>query len=185
MDSWIMKKRLLLCSILSLIFAPDLLAQDIKANEWGAITNNIQMSIRIKTNGDIIKTNQPTSFFLCIKNVSTNETLRIHEWASEMTDAGDLFHIIAPSGRDVSPKPAIAPHGSGRFVPIGPCQTHVREFDANYVCKFNELGTYTIVAKEDLGDASHPCWVISNKLLVSVVAGEWKEKTTNALPAGL
>jgi hypothetical protein len=55
-----------------------------KSNVWGAMTNNAQLSIRLKGDRKELKVNQAFSLLVGIKNLSTNQTLILSQGPGEM-----------------------------------------------------------------------------------------------------
>jgi hypothetical protein len=58
-------------------------------------------------------------------------------------------------------------------------ETREFEFNLSHLCKFDELGTYRIVAEKMLMSGSHEV-VVSNPFYLTVVAGQWKDTATNS-----
>lgn len=180
----IMKDNILSVVLLAGLAGRHILADEVRTNEWGSVNCNAQMAIGLKGNMKEVKTNQPFRLFVRIKNISSNETFHLyHRLGGDRLDPGLAFVVISPSGKDVSLIPEIVARGSGANVSVTPNQTHEFEFNLSHLCKFDEVGMYKIIAKENIGTAGNqPCWVVSNPLYVSVVAGRWKPENTNAAP---
>ena len=169
--------------LVPILFALKAFSADNPAREWGAISNDVQISLRLKDSVDSIKTNEPCSLWISIRTVSTNKTLYIHRWLASRVDSSFMIEVISPSGKSVSPAAEPAPSGSGLVYSVPPNQIYEYEFKLSDICKFNEVGTYTIVAKKCISFNEKPvCWVTSNPLSLTVTPGEWK--TTNAPSSG-
>lgn len=91
---------------------------EVKAEDWGALTNGVQMSISVE-NGKEISFEKPVKLSFSFKAVSTNELPRLSRQSDIESDDTYSFIIISPSGKDISPstKPRFIP-GSG-----GSCRT--------------------------------------------------------------
>ncbi|MGH7953665.1 MAG: hypothetical protein ACREFE_17345 [Limisphaerales bacterium] len=153
------------------------LANDWKTNEWGEITNNVQMSINLKNNEREIKIGEPILLAGHIRNLSTNETFLGYRPSAGAPDL--TFVVINPFGNDVSPKfPKDNVSISGAMVSVSPGQTKSFKFDLNvlfklwYLQKFDKVGTYTIIARQKgySGTNQTAFTVTSNPLYVTVVA---------------
>jgi hypothetical protein len=124
-------------------------ADDPKTHEWGAVTNNFQMSINLKGDKNEITTNQPCILLIRYRNVSTNEMFRVFEANGTVYDPSYSFVVISPSGKDISPDMKKVRSGdSWANHEVGPNQTVEIEFNLTYLCKLNEVGTYKIIAKK-------------------------------------
>jgi hypothetical protein len=180
-----MKKYLFCLSLFAALTAVEVFADETNKIEWGAITNNVQISISVKDGLATIRTNQPFSLLVRIRNVSTNQAISVYRWVGTQVDPGFSWVVVSPSGKDVSPIAELAAHGSGAFHHINPNQTFEYEFNLSSLCKFGEIGTYKIVFKMNTSESPHKlCWVVSDPLYLTVVQGEWKPATTNAPPVG-
>lgn len=147
-------------------------AGNLKADDWGELTNNFKMSIRLETIKAEIQTNQPCVLLIRYKNVSTNETFWVYENGTEY-DPAYSFTVISPSGKDISPD-------MNRFKPcdatavrhVGPNQILQIKFNLSLLCKFNEEGNYKVIAKYKEAFAFEKrktFTVVSNPLSVLVV----------------
>jgi DNA-binding beta-propeller fold protein YncE len=146
-------------------------ADDLKTNDWGAVTNNAQMSISLTGGGNEIKTNEPVRLLIRFRNISTNETIAIFRPNAIETDPTFSFIVVSPSGKDVSPSSPKIFVGSGGVLPIDPNQTVELEFNLSDLCKFDEVGTYKIIAKKGVGsrDGKKLFVVVSNPLYATIV----------------
>lgn len=147
-------------------------------DEWGPIVSNAQMSIHLKDAGNEIKTNQPVVLSIRIRNLSTNETFIFLRQIADFVSPPEIsFIVVSPSGKELSPATYGPAHGSARFVAIPPQRSVDDQFNLRRFYKFNEMGTYKIIAKWGLENASHTWGVIatSNPLYLTVAPGEWKE----------
>lgn len=152
-------------------------ADDTKTNEFGITTNKIQMSISIAEINKKININQPFNLLICIKNESTNELFHGHYTYSNDHDLS--FVVIAPSGKDISPefsKDQEVVAISGASILAYPNQIKKIQYNLSSTCNFNEVGVYTIVAKQKgyLGTNQIPFTVTSNPLSVNVVGSKKK-----------
>src|SRR5205823_1579090 len=63
-------------------------------------------------------------------------------------DPSFSFIVVSPAGEDVSPKaPQINLSSSGDFIRLDPGQSTEVKFNLSQFCKFEEMGSYRIVAK--------------------------------------
>ncbi len=145
-------------------------SEDVKAHPWGAMTNSVQMSISLRDDGKEVKIGQPLALMMRIKSLSTNETFTLVLLNEIERDPGFSFIIVSPSGRDISPKPSIG-SGSGHIGALAPGQTVELKFDLASICRFDEVGTYKIIAKREVLAArrNRVFEVVSNPLGVPVV----------------
>ena len=195
-----MKPFLRLILILTGMKAYNVFAEETVTNEWGPITNNVQMAIKIKDNLDGIKTNQPFSLTILITNISTNETFYT-ERISPGWDDDFTFEVISPSGKDLSPRaslhsgysteqrrwraieeerrlpPFIFTLGRGPIDPIDPQKAMSTEYNISDFCKFDEIGKYKVVATDTIYElATHQSLkVVSDPLYMTFVPGFWKD----------
>jgi hypothetical protein len=173
MDTIIMKNQLCFILVFTVMAVRQVHADDMKTNMWGDATCNAQMSLELKDQNIEIKANQPVDLVIHIKNVSSNETFSVYQSLAIVDNSlvNFSFGVTSPSGKDISPKPAEYYNGgSGGEYQIAQGQT--KEFDCNlsYLCKFNEMGTYKIIAKKRLWpDLNKQCEITSNPLYVTVV----------------
>lgn len=167
-----MKKNFYLALTLVVMIGFRASAADTNTNEWGAVTNGIQMSIGLKGDNQKLKTNQPVVLLICYKNVSSNETIVISNQKALSLDATYSFVVISPSGKDVSPNLPKSFAGSGEIYPVGPNQTKEFEVNLSQLCNFDEVGTYTIISKKLIIQFEHPKqkWfvVVSNPLNIVI-----------------
>jgi len=163
-----MKAYLYSLAACALLLAWHVNAADANTNEWGTLTNNIQMSISLEDRKEEIKPNQPVMLLIHFRNVSSNEIFQIY---SIDEDSQFSFMVISPSGKDVSPTMKGPPSGSGQFIRIDPNRTTEMEISLSRLCKFDEIGKYKIVAKRwvDSITTRKPCLLVSNSLNVSVI----------------
>jgi len=171
-----MKSTLLLLTVVVLMTGGRGLVGNIKAGEWGPVTNNLQMSLRLQCAQVEIKTNEPVRLLIQVRNVSTNEVIGIPRPKEAIEKIGYFsFDVVSPSGRDISPASRPKPYyGSARFLAPG----HSEDFkvDLSRICNLEEIGTYKIIARrtETRTDIRTkeviPFGVRSNPLYVSVVA---------------
>jgi hypothetical protein len=107
-------KLFLLIIFISVATALRALAGNGEANEWGPVTNNVQMGISVSGNPDDIKTNQPFRLLIRFKNDSTNESFGLIRIAPEF-DWSLTFDVTSPAGKDISPRPRYAPVSTSGF----------------------------------------------------------------------
>jgi len=198
-----MKKHCLSFSIFAAICTLVAHGADKMTNEWGAVSCNAQMSIRMKGASTDIRINQPFSLTIRLRNLSTNETFYFHCPSGTRIDAhfsyvtglptgeavrvqsGLTFAISSPSGKDIAPVGILDPRDLGRIDNVSPGQLWESDFNVGSLCKFNEIGTYKITASQDVGNVTQEtCIVVSNPLYVVVSPGEWKstDSPTNGTP---
>ena len=147
---------------------------DTLTNNWGPVTNNIQMSICIESNKYEIKPNESVNLIIRFRNLSTNMSFAAHNSLQAQTDpeTGVYCTVISPSGSDISPNTEKTyAGGSGAAGLVGPNKTYEFAFRLSDLCKFNKHGTYKITAKKvvRLQDGRKPIEVVSNTLRLSVV----------------
>ncbi len=190
MDATTMKSHLLKChemffAILFCLGASSTFAGGIGVNEWGNVTNDVMMSVKLESADPAIKTNALFNVLICLTNLSDSRTLTWYQPLAPTADDPYVFVIISPSGKDVSPAKSRVPvRGSGALVSVGPHQMHEANLKLSDICIFSEAGTYKIIVKQDIGELKHPCWLVSNPLSISVAAGDAKRDATNTPPTG-
>ncbi|HEY1661505.1 MAG TPA: hypothetical protein VGI03_03735 [Verrucomicrobiae bacterium] len=174
MDPAIIMKQFSFCILfLAAITGPHVLADDTETNVWGSVVNNVQISIEMQAGETQIKTNQSFNLTICIKNISSNEPFYFYQPLAIINDDPISFVVTSPSGKDVTPPPPKFEHGSGANITVPPDQICKYEFDLGSLCKFDEPGTYKIVAKMSVGaPAPKKSWAISNPLYLTVVPGQ-------------
>jgi len=178
-----MKPYLIYSLMLNALLINMALAEDKETNELGTMTNDVQMFIRFNDGSASIKTNELFTMLVGIINRSTNSTLRIDKTRIFSDDFDFICVITSPAGKDLSPVKHEMLRDSSWSVPVPPNQTYKFEVNSGNLAEFDELGTYTIVAKERIKvDGKADFWVVSNPLRLLVVPGEWKD--TNAPPVG-
>jgi hypothetical protein len=173
-----MKPHIYYISMLTVLAVWQVLADDAKTNDWGAVTNNLQMSISIipvnakgiitlgpgtnniqmptnlKGDKNKIIVNQPFSLLVRIKNNSTNETYDSYITIDANPDpkTGLSCIVISPSENDISPHlidTAQRVFISGAIGVVHPNHTYEFEFRLSDLCKFDKVGTYKIIAKKE------------------------------------
>jgi hypothetical protein len=184
MDSSLMKQCICVLFVVTGLFLADRSTAQPGAKSWGMITNDARMAIALPAAGSEVRSNQPVVVLVSVTNLATGRAISFHEWAASWVDSTFRFEVISPSGENLSPIPQRGLHGSGKFVSLQPGEMYEHEFRLSDTCSFDEIGTYTIVAKRNIGSVGQPCWMISNSLRISVVPGEWKPQGTNAPPTG-
>jgi hypothetical protein len=146
-------------------------ARDLHSQQWGAMTNNVQMAISLKGGQKEIKTNQPLVLLIQIKNRSEKDNFVIYRRNWIEGDPGFSFAVLTPSGKDISPKPVVG-GGSGMLATLAPSRTMEIEINLGARCRFSEAGSYRVVAKREVLDprTKQAFRVVSNELQVPVVA---------------
>lgn len=164
-----MKKYIFYFLIFAVLASQQTFAGDMTTNEWGIATNGVQMSIRLKDESKI-KVNQPFDLWIQIKDTSTNEMF--HGYYTYYNDYGLSFVVIAPSGEDVSPKFSKESVNavSGASIMVPPNQIRKFQFNLSYLCKFNQIGTYKVIAKQKGYLGKRGLTVVSNPLCVTVIS---------------
>ncbi len=148
--------------------------KDVPANDWGAVTDNAQVSIMLYPVTNVITINQNSGFIARIKNLSTNEEFGVYVEASFLLSPGISFNIISPSGKDVSPIFSHAIRLTGDMVWVHPGKIDGFIIDLQQFCKLDELGTYKItmtIQRESL-DRQKLYNVVSNPLYVTVIPAQ-------------
>jgi hypothetical protein len=154
------------------LFVWQVYADGMKTNDWGAVTNNFQMSISLKGDKSEITNNQPCILLVRYKNVSTNETLNVYEAEH---DPSYSFTVISPSGKDISQDiKKFHPSDSGGYIPVRPNQSVKFEFNLSYLYDLHEVGTYKVIAKKKVWsfERHQTFTVVSSPLFVSVVSNK-------------
>jgi hypothetical protein len=163
-----MKTQFYLFFILTFVLASHARNDNTATNQWGTITNGIQMSIALDGGDRIIETNEQFRLSVQIKNLGS-----LGAWSYLLgrptSNPSDGLHciVISPSGKDVSPNVKFAPGiGSGRFVSLPPNGADRFNFNLSSICKFDEVGTYRITAEKTISQGEKWWTVVSNPLLV-------------------
>jgi len=94
-----MKKPLIYFALIILSALPAVAAD---TNDWGAATNNVQMSISVRGGPNVIKRGQHVQLLIRFRNLSTNGMV----WGphGEGSKYDYSFIVIAPSGRELPVK---------------------------------------------------------------------------------
>jgi hypothetical protein len=142
-------------------------AHEIDASEWGAATNNAQMSIRFLSGGNPfifpntavpipgnkieIKPNEKVFLTIQIKNLSANESL---SGSRGYENIDPSFVVISPFGRNLLPKDSnrelFGSGGSSAIIFIPPSQITKFSFELSTLCGFGSVGTYKVTATQFL-----------------------------------
>jgi hypothetical protein len=165
-----MKKNFLMVLIFVSVALSNALAQDPATNEWGAPTNNVQMSIRLKNGGKETSLKKPVELLIRYRNISTNETFILNRLNDIEMDTSYSFTVLSPEGKNICPGVTETAF-SGDIIRLGPNQVAELNFNLSVRCKFDEIGTYKIIAKntEIVSEKNKAFEVVSNPLYVSVV----------------
>jgi hypothetical protein len=146
-------------------------------NDWGAVTNGAQMSISLKEGENGIKIHQPVVVKIRLRNLSVDETFHFNLAKENGQSWPFRFQVISPSGEQSAN--ASEAYGRGRFVDVSPKQTKEFEFDLSRTCKFDQAGTYQVIAKLTVdynwavkAEALKGAEVVSNPVYVSVLSGD-------------
>jgi hypothetical protein len=166
----VMKKILYSIAILGMAAGPGASADGIGDNQWGPVTNNAQISLAVKGGQRIIKTTEPVKLLVRFRNLSTNETFGVFRTGEVEYDDTYSWVVISPSGKDISPDFRNIPTSdNGHTVYIPPGQTNGVELNLRNLCRFDEVGTYKIVAKKEIWlRTNKPCVAISHLIEVTV-----------------
>jgi hypothetical protein len=151
------------------------LADVTQTNDWGPATNSLQMSIRIEGDKAQIKVGQPVKLLIRYKNVSTNETFTLYEFEGVVDDASYSFIIRSPSGMYLTSDYKVQEPASGAVHGLGPGEIFETRFDIGKLYKFDQVGTYRIIAKkaEMWSPSKHQAFiVVSNPLDVKFVPSQ-------------
>lgn len=156
------------------LYTESLFANETNTNEWGSITNNTQMSIKLDGNVAGLTKGQTLILSIRYKNISTNDTITIYEVNGTVDDSSYSFSIISPSGKDISPDMTkVSNPWSGAVRNVEPGHVIDIKYNLSKYCKLNEVGTYTIMAsKTGIQSSNNPnsYKTISNQLNVMVVS---------------
>lgn len=167
-----MKKKLN-CLLLSFALSVSGLAAD-ESEQWGAVTNGIQISIRLSGGMNVIKTNQPVIITIKYRNVSTNEVFPITGKYRIEFDSSYVWTVISPSGKDVSPDMFSRADHSVTWDNLKPQESMEAEYDISVRCNFNEAGTYKITLNKGMSSIKSQKLfvVVSNPLNVTIASGK-------------
>jgi hypothetical protein len=161
------------------------LAAETNDYEWGPVTGNFQVSIRLKGGGTEIKTNQPIDLIIRIRNLSTNETLNFTLWNWQAYSPSEQsLTILSPSGKDIyvwhSPIPKDgAVSGGPNSVVVPPQKSAEYGFHAFGLSENITNGVYKVIVKRKV---LHGLTANSNTLLLKVVPGVWKDPAYDIYP---
>jgi len=156
---------------------------ELAGNLWGPATNNVRMSIGVKTDDTTLKINDPVLLTIILTNISPDVRLsRMFQTAltTEYED-GYSFLIVSPSGKRITARALnqdsrIPPTQRGQIPgsqdlaahsPGYPLTLHLSE-----LCRFDEAGNYTITATGDItmpNDLNVRLAVVSNPLTITMV----------------
>jgi hypothetical protein len=143
-------------------------------SDWGEVTNNVQISLTLKGGQREIKTTAPVPLLVGFRNLSTNQTVGVFRTGAVEYDDTYSWVVISPSGKDVSPDFRTIPTcDNGHTLYIPPAHTNQVELNFRNLCRFDEVGTYKIVAKKQIWLGVNKRWLaISNPLLVSIASDQ-------------
>jgi hypothetical protein len=162
-----MKSKLLYYFVFVPLFTMRAYADDLKPTQWGPLTNNVKMSIRLKGNNYPIEKGQPIKLIISYTTVSTNEIFSVSCANYVEHDSSYTFYVSPNMNK-------IAESESRGGFNLRPNHTNEIEFNLSKLCKFNELGTYKIIAKKMVYQPriDKAFAVVSNPLYVSVVSNK-------------
>jgi hypothetical protein len=175
-----MKKGLYPLAALAVLAVWSAFAGEPITPEWGAMTNNVRMSITLESGQGEVKTNEPVGLLIRIKNTSTIEDFLIVHRNRIEYDELFSFSVISPSGKVITPIHT-GVGGSGTIGRLAPSETIVFKFNLSSRYKFEMAGTYRVVATREIcarrrNNASAvaivPFEVVSNPMDVHVVLGK-------------
>jgi hypothetical protein len=159
---------------LALLLAPLLVVRAFAGytgeGDWGVATNDVQMSIRMKSVAAIVKTNEPTILTVRFRNISTNRTFAVFVHGPVGVLPGLRLAVAVPSGKTLM-LPAMPGDGSGHMLPLHPGQTCEVSVDLNRFCRLSEPGNYEITATFDSllsKSMTNNFDITSNKLRITV-----------------
>lgn len=168
-----MKNYIYIFITFATLFSFRSLAEASGATEWGDVTNNIQMSIRMKSDTNETKLNEPLVLSVRFRNVSTNQSFSIYRANGIEFDPSYSWVVISPSGEDVSPDmKKIHPSISGASLQLKPEQTTELDLDLSRLCTFNKVGIYKVLLKKQVfsPEKQKTFTVVSNPLQIAVNA---------------
>jgi hypothetical protein len=128
--------------------------------------------------GESIKSNAPVILVMSFTNTSKNQTVRLDLVPPYEVDPLYTFVVATPSGKDLSAQ------GNGMGVTalrnhaLAPKEQKEDEFNLSRICKFDEIGAYTVTVRRilewpDLTDRTkHGFTVVSNPLTITIVPGK-------------
>ena len=166
-------KKTLNYFVLSFALSVPAFAAD-ESEQWGSVTNGIQISIRLSSGGTVINTNQPVRIIIHYKNISTNETFTITGKYNIEFNSSYVWTVLSPSGKDVSPDLFSKAVQSVTWDKLKPLESMEAEYNLSVRCNFSEIGTYRITLNKGMGsDTSQKLFVVvSNPLNVTITSGK-------------
>jgi hypothetical protein len=157
------------------LFAYSVIADETRPDVWGPTTNSVQMSIQMIESNDYLQSNQPVILKVKFRNLSSNKPFSTIIPLDREADPNFSFLINTPSGTNIFlSKDSAEPHsGSAGYINVAPGQTRELEFNLSRLYKFDELGTYEIVARRwmDTGVSSNEPPVGSKSQSVKIFSG--------------
>lgn len=154
--------------------------RDVFAQEWGPLTNGVQVSISLATNQPI-KVNQPIVILFKIRNILTNETVGFFSGGSPETSFS--YKIATPSEKKPPRNMDVILTGSLGAYRVLPKEVQKYSVNLSLLYDFNEVGTYRIVGKaeaesqtsmlsheETTFDENKSFKVISNPINITIVS---------------
>jgi hypothetical protein len=164
------------CTALLALFAiARLAAAEPRSGEWGALTNDLHMSINLEAAEGHVQLHEPVILLIRWQNLSPNKAWSFYQSHATERSPHFSFAVTSPTGKDISPKPQFS-HGSGSFVELGPEQSHEARLDLSNLCSFKEVGNYRIIMKCSVGNyldtnrvSFRSIQLVSNPLTVTVL----------------
>lgn len=170
-----MKNQSIFCTFAAIFIQSQIFGADAINYQWGLLTNNVQMSIRLNSVSNETRIGDRVELLIHLRNISTNKNDIFTGRYSLGGGSGQglSFNVLNPSGKDVSPKYPKNYEAIHAIALVSglPCQTNSFKFDLSTLCKFDQVGTYKIIAMQRgrLGTNQLFFTVASNPLNISVV----------------
>lgn len=159
--------------IFMMTLLPKARGSDIITNEWGMVSNGVQLSIALEGGNREVQKNEEVKLLVQMIGLQATNTWTSFALASN-TQPGIGLHcvILSPSGKTISPN--VKSKGGSLFTfDLSSGNIEKITFDLSRIFKFDEVGTYKITAQKTVfqgSEVSAKSWtVVSNPLLVKVV----------------
>ena len=143
-------------------------ATDVFAEEWGMVTNHMQVSISLKNKQ--VESSESVIVLLKLKNTSTNETF--HFTSVGPHELSFSYAINSPSGLELKKRDDLTFSGSIGPRPIYPGETAEFDLNLSWLYHFDEAGKYKMAANVVMisSDKAREFVVYSNPLNFTVLS---------------
>jgi hypothetical protein len=131
-----------------------------------------ELSKDLRGGSEIIKSNSTLSLMIMFTNASVSNFVRVPSLPEMLSEFNSKFVVVSPSGKEMPTKSLPNTSRSGASSNIGPLKTKQYILELSQICKFNEVGIYTITARGYVNapGRSQPVFeVVSNPLEITVV----------------